>query len=399
MTTVLLPLVLGFLLDQLLGDPLRWPHPVRAIGRCITFLEPLLRRWLPERLSGVVLVALVIGGVGGLTWGALALAEVIHPLLRLLLATMLIYQGLAARSLAREAQAVLALCAQEDWKGARGQLSRIVGRDTSELPPEQIYRACIETVAENASDGVVAPLFYAALAGPVGMWLYKAINTLDSMIGYRNAHYLRFGWASARLDDLANFIPARLTWLLLALAAALTGHSGRGALVTGWRDGRKHPSPNAGWPEAGMAGALGVRLGGPSTKGGQASNKPYLGEECEPLSLTKARQAIGLMVMTSWLALVGALAALALAATSPLGLRLRGANQAWREGTVLVPFRPEAQMAHDGGGNIHEHALTADLVIANVSTHHAPDAMQPAALAAVHERFLEISNPHVLKVR
>src|SRR5262249_10988283 len=157
----------------------------------------------------------------------------------------------------------------------RRRLARIVGRDTAELSPEQIYRACIETVAENTGDGVVAPLFYAALFGPVGMWVYKTINTLDSMVGYRNPRYERFGWAAARLDDLANWLPARLTYVLLSLAAGLG--SAQRALQVGWRDGRKHPSPNAGWPEAAMAGALAVQLGGPSSYGGTVSEKPLLG--------------------------------------------------------------------------------------------------------------------------
>jgi adenosylcobinamide-phosphate synthase len=175
------------------------------------------------------------------------------------------------------------------------------------LPPEEIYRACIETVAENASDGVIAPLFYAALAGPVGMWVYKSINTLDSMVGYRNERYLRFGWASARADDLANWLPARLTWLLVSLAALLTGKQGGAALRTGWRDGGKHPSPNAGWPEAAMAGALGVQLGGASTYSGKPSEKPLLGDAGEPLTLEKTQQAIRLMQMAAWLGLAVAL--------------------------------------------------------------------------------------------
>ncbi|MBV9125227.1 MAG: cobalamin biosynthesis protein CobD, partial [Planctomycetes bacterium] len=263
----LIALPLGFLLDQLVGDPPGWPHPVRWIGRLVLVLEPPLRRWFPERLAGVVLLMVITGLTAGSIWAGLFLAGLVHWGLRLGVATVMIYYGLAARSLARETGAVLGPCAQQDWPAARLRLSYIVGRDTQELPPEEIYRACIETVAENTTDGVVAPLFYAALLGPAGMWAYKAINTLDSMVGYRQPRYLRFGWASARADDLANYVPARLAFLLLSLAAWLTRHQAAEALRVGWRDGRKHPSPNAGWAEAAMAGALGLQLGGASTYG------------------------------------------------------------------------------------------------------------------------------------
>jgi adenosylcobinamide-phosphate synthase len=185
-------------------------------------------------------------------------------------------------------------------------LSGIVGRDTADLSPEEICRACVETVAENTNDGVVAPLFYAALAGPVGMWVYKAINTLDSMVGYRNSRYLRFGWASARMDDLANFVPARLTYLLLSLAAFLAGQRGWAAFRTGWQDGRRHPSPNSGWPEAAMAGALGVQLGGTSSYGGVSSEKPLLGKPLQKLDADRVRTAIGLMLVASWVAILAA---------------------------------------------------------------------------------------------
>lgn len=309
MTNVLLTsvaLLLGFLLDQFLGDPPGWPHPVRWLGRLITLLEPPLRRFFPERLGGVFLVLLVVGAAAGCAGALLLLSALIHPWLTCAVAALLIYYGLAVRSLERETTSVLEMCQKEYWPEARQRLARIVGRDTADLPPEEIYRACIETVAENASDGVVAPLFYAGLLGPIGLWTYKAINTLDSMVGYRNEKYLHFGWASARLDDVANWLPARLTWLLLALAAALTGHAGGTALRLGWRDGRKHPSPNAAWSEAAMAGALGVQLGGPSTYQGKLSEKPLLGDPGAALTLEKSRQAIRLMLAAAWLALVTA---------------------------------------------------------------------------------------------
>jgi adenosylcobinamide-phosphate synthase len=308
----LLPLLLGFLLDQVLGDPPGWPHPVRWVGRFIQLLEPPLRRVFPERLGGILLLLLVAGTTGGLTWGALELAALWHPAARLVVATVLVFYGLAARSLARETEAVLTPCAAGDVPEARRRLSRIVGRDTENLPAEEIYRACVETVAENTTDAVVAPLFYLALFGPVGLWVFKAVSTLDSMVGYRNARYLRFGWASARADDVANFLPARLTYGLLAVAAFLTGLRGRQALRVGWRDGRKHPSPNAAWAEATVAGALNVQLGGPSTYQGVPSEKPRLGDAGEPLTADKVRQAVRLMLVTAWLALALAAGATAL---------------------------------------------------------------------------------------
>jgi adenosylcobinamide-phosphate synthase len=302
--TRLAALAVGFGLDQVLGDPPGWPHPVRWLGRLITALEPPLRRVLPERLGGVVLLLLVTGTAGGVTWGLLTLAGYVHPWARVAVAALLMYWGLAARSLARETQAVLAPCRKGDWAEARRRLSGIVGRDTRDLPPEEIYRACVETVAENTTDAVVAPLFFAALLGPVGLWVFKAISTLDSMVGYRNERYRRFGWASARADDLANLLPARLTYLLIALAALLTRRDARGAVRIGWRDGRKHPSPNSAWAEAAMAGALRVQLGGPATYQGLPSRKPHLGDSGEPVTADKVEQAIRLMLVTAWLALL-----------------------------------------------------------------------------------------------
>jgi adenosylcobinamide-phosphate synthase len=311
-------LAAGFLLDQLLGDPPAWPHPVRWLGRLVQLLEPPLRKLLPERLGGCLLLLVVAGTAGAVSWGLLELAGLWHPWLRLVLAAGLVYYGLAARSLACETRFVLASCEKGDWPEARRRLARIVGRDTHGLPPEEIYRACVETVAENTTDGVVAPLFYAALGGPVGLWVYKAVSTLDSMVGYRDARYRRFGWASARADDLANFLPARLTWLLMALAALVTGHAGGRALRVGWRDGRRHPSPNSGWGEATMAGALGVQLGGPSCYQGVSSVKPTLGDPGGPLTLDKASQAVRVMLATAWLAL--ALACAVATGLAALGL-------------------------------------------------------------------------------
>jgi adenosylcobinamide-phosphate synthase len=300
----ILVLTLAFLLDQLLGDPPGWPHPVRWLGSLITHLEPLLRRCFPERLGGIVLLVIVVGSAAGSAWAISYFAHWVNDWLGLVVSVVLIYFGLAARSLARETEYVLEACEREDWPEARRRLSAIVGRDTDDLPPEEIYRACIETVGENTTDAVVAPLLYAALLGPAGLWAFKAISTLDSMVGYRNEQYRYFGWASARLDDLANFIPARLTWLLMSFAALLLGQRGLHALRIGWRDGRKHPSPNSAWGEATTAGALNVQLGGSSSYRGVVSEKPLLGDAAEALTSNQVSQAIRLMLATAWLALL-----------------------------------------------------------------------------------------------
>lgn len=306
----LIALLVGFLLDFFIGDPPTWPQPVRWIGRLAAWLEPLLRRRVrSERWGGVLLLVLVISITGGLIAGALALAGWLHPLVRLLLSTLLVYYGVSAQSLAWEADAVVEAEVSGHTNEARQRLSGIVGRDTQNLEDREIYRACVETVAENTNDGVVAPLFYAGLLGPVGMWVYKAINTLDSMVGYKNEKYRDFGWASARADDVVNWLPARLAYLLLAVGAFITRQDGWQALRIGWRDGGKHPSPNAGWSEAAMAGALHVQLGGPSTYGGVVSDKPLLGDALEPVRAYSVKLAVDVMRAASWLALVVAVGA------------------------------------------------------------------------------------------
>src|SRR5262249_43868301 len=206
-------------------------------------------------------------------------------------------------NLAWEAEAVVELCVFENWPEARQRLSRIVGRDTENLKPDEVHRACIEAVAANTTDGVVAPLFFAALAGPVGLWIYKAVNTLDNTVGAHSGRYDKFGSASARLDVVLDYIPARLSCCLIALAASCIGHHGGRALRIGWRDGRRHPNPNAGWTEAAIAGALGIQLGGASTYAGVPSQHPLLGDPSEPLTPLKVRQAITLMRVAAYIAL------------------------------------------------------------------------------------------------
>ena len=294
----------AFALDLLLGDP-RWlPHPVVYIGACIKWLERLLSERVDNRrLAGVLLTALTLAATGVVASIFLYLAKEIDPLLGWVAALWLAFTTLALRSLHKESRAVVKLVEEGRPDEARQALALIVGRDTAGLSEEAVVKACIETVAENTSDGIVAPLFYLFLGGPVLAVLYKAANTLDSMVGYRNERYRELGWASARLDDLLNLIPARLTGVLMALAAWPLGLDPWGALKMMGRDARKPASPNAGFPEAAAAGALGVQLGGSASYFGKEVEKPVLGDPDRPVTVTAFRKMVLLMYLTSFLAL------------------------------------------------------------------------------------------------
>jgi adenosylcobinamide-phosphate synthase len=303
--TVSLTLTAGFILDLLCGDP-RWlPHPVRLIGRLVSWAELRCRQLIAnEYLAGVVLTLAVVtvtsGGVWFIIWGL----QQAHALLAGLATVYFMYAGLAAGDLAQEATAVWRKLQEEDIDRARQQLSRIVGRDTEQLDAPEIVRATVETVAESTVDGVLAPIFFAALAGAPGLWAYKAINTLDSMVGHREEPYTHFGWAAAQLDDVANFVPARLGLFLFGIGTWITGGEPGRCWRIGWRDGGKHPSPNAGISEAAMAGALGVRLGGTNTYDGAIYVQPYLGDAIRPLDLSCIPQAVRVMYATSTAGLV-----------------------------------------------------------------------------------------------
>ena len=297
--TVLLPAVA---LDLLLGDPHWMPHPVRWMGRTISVLERLLRRIFPktpagERGAGIVLaLALPIlfgGGSALILWG---LGQV-SPWLSWVVQLWFTYQLLAARSLQKESMAVCYPLKKHDLDGARQAVSRIVGRDTQALDETGVAKAAVETVAENTCDGVTAPL-------TAGM-AYKAVSTLDSMVGYKNEKYRWFGWASARLDDVLNFIPARLSGLLMCIGAALLpGCSGRRAWSIFWRDRRKHASPNSAHTEAACAGALEVQLAGDASYFGKVVHKPTLGDPIRPVEPEDIPRACGLMYTTAALFLL-----------------------------------------------------------------------------------------------
>jgi len=279
-----LVITLALLLDLIIGDP-RWlPHPVVMIGRLIQTLEKWLRRsWFNLRNAGILLLLFTVAGAAGTTWVILYLLEALDPLAGFLGTVLISSTCLAARSLHIESARVATALAAGDLQTARHYLSWIVGRDTDLLEEGDIWRALVETVAENSSDGIIAPLFWLTAGGPIAAMAYKAVSTLDSMVGYKNERYLQFGWASARMDDLLNFIPARLTAMLLIIAAPLTGRSATAALRIMLRDRLNHPSPNSGHPEAAAAGALGIRLGGAASYGGVPSWKEHIGDPLLPL--------------------------------------------------------------------------------------------------------------------
>lgn len=283
-------------LDALLGDPEWFPHPVRGVGRLIGGLETLTRRaWRNERLAGTVTILLAIAVTAGTVWATLAAARALSPWAERALGILWVYFGLSARCLSDEALRVDRDLRRGDLGAARRSVARIVGRDTQSLDASGVSRAAIESVAENTVDGILTPLFFAGLAGPVGIWVFKAISTGDSMIGHRDERYRRFGTVAARLDDVANFIPARLAPPLFALAALATGRSAAGAWRVGWRDRHHHDSPNAGIPEAAMAGALSIRLGGPATYEGESIEHAPFGAEFAPPEPRHIRPAVAVL--------------------------------------------------------------------------------------------------------
>lgn len=297
-----LVIALALLLDLVIGDP-RWlPHPVVLIGRLITGLESLLRKAVRhEQAAGILLLSMTVGTTALTTWLLLHCTETLFPAAGLLLSVAISWTCLAARSLHQESALVADALTAGDIVTARVKLSYIVGRDTGNLDETEIWRALVETVAENTSDGIIAPLFWLTVGGPVAGMTFKAISTLDSMVGYRNERYLRFGWASARMDDLVNFIPARLTALLMIVGATLSGLSLRNALDITRRDRLKHPSPNSAHPEAAAAGALGVRLGGASSYSGVPSWKEYIGDPLTPIDERTYRGMLRLMYSATFI--------------------------------------------------------------------------------------------------
>jgi adenosylcobinamide-phosphate synthase len=308
--TMLSDLILpaAFALDALIGDPYWLPHPIRGMGRAIEICEPAFRRWFRnETWAGALFALFLILSCWGLSASLVQAAYALHPLLGVAFEAILIFFCLSARSLSQAAMEIGGLLKEGSVDAARSKVALIVGRDVQTYGRDDIARATVETVAENFVDGVLAPLFFAALGGAPLAMAYKMVNTLDSMVGYKNDRYLHFGRAAARIDDAANFLPARLSVPLIALAAQmLSGRHGRRSLVTGFAQGRRHSSPNAGFPEAAFAGALAVKLNGPNTYGGVLVDKPYIGIEFGPVSPSHIRMACRLMTLSSLLGCIAA---------------------------------------------------------------------------------------------
>ncbi|HUH65595.1 MAG TPA: adenosylcobinamide-phosphate synthase CbiB [Syntrophales bacterium] len=302
-------IIAAVLLDFIAGDPHWLPHPVKLIGRFALFLEtPLRKISAGPRLAGMMMVLIVLAVTCLLTHVIIACAGLIHPLLGDVVSIFLLYTTFAARDLLDHSLSVYRALAAARLEEARARVSFLVGRDTDILDEKGVVRATVESVAENTVDGVTAPLFFAFLAGPLGAMIYKAINTLDSTFGYKNERYLDFGWASARLDDLANYIPARLTAVMILVAAMILRLRPSNSLKILLRDGRKHPSPNSGLTEAAVAGALEVELGGMNYYFGEPCFRPTIGNPDRELVKTNILRANALMVVTLFIAVLVCLA-------------------------------------------------------------------------------------------
>lgn len=341
-------IISAYLLDLLLGDPKWLPHPVRWIGRFIAFLETRIRQFtktpLAEKIGGMFLFTIIVGTVYISAWLFLYIAYRLSPIAYYLLSIFLVYTTISVKSLHQEASSVIHALElsnpplpiamlrsngspapfstgvpakagenppfREDFKTpfldeARKRLAMIVGRDTQNLSKEDIYRAVTETVSENTSDGIIAPLFYLAMGGPALAMAYKAINTLDSMVGYKSERYKNIGWFSAKMDDVFNFIPARLTALLMVISSFILRLDWKNSVRIVCRDARNHTSPNAGYPEAAVAGALNCQLGGDNYYFGELIKKPLIGDKSYPLDRQMVDSTIKIMHLTTFLFIIG----------------------------------------------------------------------------------------------
>lgn len=302
-------LILGFLLDLILGDPRGWYHPIVTIGKLIGKMEDCLHKMFPktkqgELFGGVCLVIIVTALSTAVPIAISFLCFRLHPAAGIAAETVMCYYILATKSLKTESMKVADALTAEGLEAGRGAVSMIVGRDTSRLDEDGVVRAAVETVAENASDGVIAPMIYLAIGGPALGFFYKSINTMDSMVGYRNEKYQYFGRTAAKLDDVVNYLPARLcAWFMIG-GAWLGGFSGTGAWRVYKRDKRKHDSPNSAQMEAVMAGALNVRLAGDAWYFGVKHEKPVIGDDLRPIQVEDIKRANRLLYRTAWIGLL-----------------------------------------------------------------------------------------------
>jgi adenosylcobinamide-phosphate synthase len=299
-------LAAAFILDVLAGDP-RWlPHPIIWMGRAISYFEPACRKQFENPFQAGLFFALgLIAATFGLTCSIVFIANRIHPMAAVIVQTVLIFYSFSTQSLYKAAMDVFKPLTQGDLPQARIKVGYIVGRQTRDLDEAGITRAACETVAENFVDGFLSPLCFALVLGAPGAMMYKMINTLDSMVGYQNDTYILFGRAAARIDDGANYIPARLSVVIISSAAAVLSFSrGKSAFLTALTQGRNHKSPNAGFPEAAFAGALGVRFGGPNVYHGRRVDKPYIGGAFNDPIPADIEKACELMLLSALVAVV-----------------------------------------------------------------------------------------------
>lgn len=295
-------LLIGWMLDLLIGDPIRLPHPIVWFGKLIAFLEQRLNKGAHRKLKGALTALFVVGVVFLVTWGIRYLLSPYPSYLTILFDAIIIFYCLAGTTLIREVLAVFRALDRSLDEG-RQQVARIVGRDTTELSAQEVRTAALETLAENLSDGVIAPLFWFALLGTPGMLAYKMVNTLDSMIGYQTARYRDFGCWAAHMDDIANYLPARLTAFLMILSQRNCFSPSLYRFV--WCNGKKHASPNSGYPEAALAGILNCRFGGPHTYFGQRFDKPYIGDNDRLLNIYDMKKAIRVNRMAElWMVII-----------------------------------------------------------------------------------------------
>lgn len=295
-------IIISYTTDLVFGDPEWFIHPVRLIGRLINTLDRILnnnRHRIILLCYGIITALSVVSLSGICAYFIIQTADKLNPLAGKIAWVFLAYTTIAMKDLVRHARAVREKLIQDDLKGARDKLSLIVGRDTDNLAKDDIVRATIETTAESLNDGVIAPLFYLFLGGPIAAVCFKAVSTLDSMIGHKNQRYIYFGWCAAKLDSLANFIPARITGLLICTASLFCKKNFRQPLKIMFRDGRKQDSLNSAISESAMAGALGIRLCGPCSYQSKIANHAYLGEEKNPVTLNLINEAILISITAS----------------------------------------------------------------------------------------------------
>lgn len=295
---------IAYLVDLVVGDPRFLPHPVVIIGKFISFFEKLIRKVFPKekllKKAGILLPLIIVGGTYLVVFLLIYGAGFIHEWLAIALEIWLISTTIAVKGLGEAGMEVYRHLKNNNLGEARKSLGMIVGRDTDHLDESEISRGTIETVAENIVDAIISPLFFAVIGGAPLAMAYRAVNTLDSMVGYKNEKYLNLGWASARLDDVANFIPARLTAIVLLFAVWMKAFNVKNTFIMILRDARKHPSPNSGFTEAGVAGALGIQLGGLNYYGGIASNRAKMGEPTRKINADDIINTIRIMMLTTF---------------------------------------------------------------------------------------------------